>query len=489
MVAAIVAVGALVHATVMARYGFHRDEFYYIETGRRLAWGYVDQPPVTPLLARVAAALPGSDLLALRALAILAAAACVVMVSLLAREFGGGRRAQVIAAAIAAAAPAFVGPSFLFGTTITDDVAWCAVFLLVTRALRTGRTTSWLAAGVAAGIGLENKRTLAVLLVGIAVGLAVTRREVLRDRGPWLAAAVAAVLLAPNVIWDASNGWSTFAFTKVLADKIGGPLGEIGQLAQVPLVVGLLVLPFVVVGIRWLWTDPDGRPHRWTLVCAGVVLVLFAIGLGKVYYPVPAVAPLFAAGAVAVERRAWRNGVIVALLVPSWLTTMFVALPFVPVTVASHVPGLKDLAVESYGWPEFTDQVAAAARALPPADRANLVVFAGSYGETGALRRYGPARGLTAPIRSGHNAYGDWGPQLSGSPPPTVLCIELRGAERYLHRGWRDVQVVARIRIPHHPSNEETRFGATIYTCRSPLGSWNQIWPRLTHLDGHLRNP
>src|SRR5579884_2741305 len=92
------AVTALLLA-VAARYGYHRDELYFLAAGHHLAWGYPDQPPFVPALARVLSGLAPSSLVVLRAPSALAAGAVVLLAALSARELGGGRDAQVLAAA------------------------------------------------------------------------------------------------------------------------------------------------------------------------------------------------------------------------------------------------------------------------------------------------------------------------------------------------------------------------------------------------------
>ena len=75
-------VAAVVHLAVATRYGWHRDEFYYVICGRHPAWGYVDQPPLTPLLGAFAAALPGG-LWPLRLVAIAAQMGCILLTAVL----------------------------------------------------------------------------------------------------------------------------------------------------------------------------------------------------------------------------------------------------------------------------------------------------------------------------------------------------------------------------------------------------------------------
>jgi 4-amino-4-deoxy-L-arabinose transferase-like glycosyltransferase len=87
----IVAAGKLrIHLATNGVYGFQRDEMYYIISGQHPALGYVDYPPVTPMLAWINTAIFGMSRWTLRLLRALAGAAVVLLTGLCAREMGGG---------------------------------------------------------------------------------------------------------------------------------------------------------------------------------------------------------------------------------------------------------------------------------------------------------------------------------------------------------------------------------------------------------------
>ena len=90
--------------SVAGRYGFHRDELYFVIAGRRLDWGFVDQPPLTPLIARISEMIGGSTPVALRVLPALAIGGVVLLAASMARRFGGGPTAQIFAGVAAGGA-------------------------------------------------------------------------------------------------------------------------------------------------------------------------------------------------------------------------------------------------------------------------------------------------------------------------------------------------------------------------------------------------
>jgi len=473
----VIGVAAVVHLAVLTRYGWHRDEFYYVISGRHLAWGYPDQPPLTPVLARMLAV---GGLTGVRLGALAAHLGCMVAAAALAAEMGGRRRAQVLTAAAVAACPMFMGASLLFGTTVMDQLFWVLILLLVARALRRPTPWAWLAAGAVAGLGLEDKQTVLVLLAGIAVGLAVTRRSALRSPWPWAAGSLAFIIWLPNLVWDAVHGWPNVKMASVLSSQSGGPLAATIALPLVAVVlVGPLLLPLWWTGARRLASEPQ-RSYRWLLLASAVTVLVFTASGGKFYYPTPALYALFAAGAIAIEERTagrrlswtgWPLALAVTFSIGAILT-----LPILPPRAASKLRAIDPPLIETYGWPRLASEVATAARSAPGA----TIVFTSNYGEAGAVTFYGRRFGLDLPVASGHNAYGDWGPP-SGSDDNVLAVGEFD--QQYLEGFWSSVTEILPITQPKGIVDQETAQHAAVFLCQDPHGTWAELWPSLRRLD------
>src|SRR3954466_12216858 len=89
-----VLVGLLLLGTA-GRYGYHRDELYFLAAGHHLAWGYPDQPPLVPLVARVMSALAPDSVVLLRLPSTLVAMAVVTLAGAMARRLGARREGQL----------------------------------------------------------------------------------------------------------------------------------------------------------------------------------------------------------------------------------------------------------------------------------------------------------------------------------------------------------------------------------------------------------
>jgi len=123
LLALLVGAKLLVHVATAGRYGYFRDELYFLDCGRHLDWGYVDCAPLIAVYAKIALLLGGS-LPVLRTLAALAGAARVALTMVLARELGGGRFAQALAGICALAAPIYLGVDSILTMSGFESLFW-----------------------------------------------------------------------------------------------------------------------------------------------------------------------------------------------------------------------------------------------------------------------------------------------------------------------------------------------------------------------------
>ncbi|MEP7022857.1 MAG: glycosyltransferase family 39 protein [Actinomycetota bacterium] len=470
-----------------ARFGFYRDELYFLDDGRHLALSYVDQPAFTPLMARLSLELFGVSVIGLRLWPALAAAGTIVTSGLLAREFGGGRTAQLLAAVGAATSPVLFGASHVLDTTSFDLLAWSALAFVVARIGRTGDTRLWVPAGAILGLGLTNKHSIGFFALALVAGILLSGgRSMLANRFFAFGTIIATAFTIPDIWWQAQHGWATIAMTQALAQENGGLPNAItftaGQvLMTVPVLIGVWI-----GGLRFLWRS--GRPLWRALAWSyGLLFVLFAVTAGaKFYYLAATYVFLLAAGAVVLERRwarsphrARRSAIRYGAIVVCALALLPIVLPVLPADRSAKTAAIDPAQVETIGWPQFVGTVARVWHRLPGAQRAHAVIFTGNYGEAGAINELGRADHLPQAV-GGQNNDWFWGP---GNPrATTVVAVVQTGypdLDAKLHRDFTRIRVVATVSNPEHVSNQE--YQARIYLCTGPVRPWGQLWLSLRH--------
>jgi hypothetical protein len=444
------------------RYGWQRDELYYAVAGRHLQGGYVEFPPLTALCSAAARVLFGFSLVGFRAFAVVAGAGTILLAALVARELGGGRRAQTIAAALVAFSPILLATNGLFQPVSFDQTATMFVLWLALR-LALGRG-SWLALGVAAGIGLETKYTLAVVLVLLIAAFAVWRRDVLAARGLVFAVAVAGVLMVPNLFWEAGHGW-------ISVHWFLHPPGSATDESRPQYVFDFLLLtnpfavPVAVAGVVTLLRDRALRPIGAAV--AAVPVAYFALG-GKSYYAMPTVFFALAAGAVPVARWLTRRRFVVVAV--GYAAVFVVALPQVlpvlPLHTAIRVGVVRARSdyQDELGWPAFAAQVHGLARGED-------VVVTSNYGEAGALELFGHD---LPPVASTDVTFRYWRPAVAGRRAIIVGFTRAQAAP--FCRGYA---VRGRIRMP--TANQERGLPIAVCTLRSTLAA---EWPAILRATG-----
>ena len=427
------------HLACGSRYGFFRDELYFVVCGKHPAWGYVDQPPVIAVVARFAWWMSGegSSVLAFRLVAMRSHVATVLLAGRLAKKLGGGGFASTLAAAGAAWAPIQLTQGHLVTMNTLELTLWMAVALLAVTAVD-GHPRAWWGAGGLLGLALMTKYSALFFAVALVFGLLLTRaRTELKSKELWMGVSLAALIALPSALWQLHHG---LPFLELLRNgqatkNVQLSLGALVQ--ETLLEQGLGGGGLAALGMFAFWRLAPLERFRFL----GAALLILLVGLvamhAKPYYLAPAFTPLFAAGAVQMEawiHRAWVHAAVVGAVIVLALPVVPLVLPILPINdmlawqqrLGQRPQRLERKAysdvpqhfADQFGWRERVASVAALAKGA-----AAEAVYAGNYGEAAAIDLFGPRLGLPQAV-SGHNAYALWGVR---GEPQSVLAL---GGER-----------------------------------------------------------
>ncbi|WP_330185850.1 glycosyltransferase family 39 protein [Nocardia sp. NBC_01503] len=487
-VAAVALSAAVVLLLSATRYGYFGDELYFLAAGRRPSFGYADQGPVLPLLARLMDTIAPGSYFVLRLPAVALTVTAIILCALLAREFGGDAWAQVLAALGYATSPFLLLQGTMLTTNAVDTALWVIITWLVVRWVRTRNDWLLLAAALVTAVDMQVKWLIPFFwLAAAASSLVFGPRELVRRPLLWLGGAIVVITTVPELLWQAHHDWPQLEMGRVIGAE-QGILG--GRLMFVPMSVslaGFLGALLLLWGVWVLLAWESLRPYRFLGATLILLYLAFLITGGRIYYAAGMYGVLIAAGAVGVVATAermrtdLRRALIAVITVLSLGATAFV-LYSTPWRSADQVrPPADDAEAAinigvygSFGWHELTDEVERVYNGLTPQERSKAVILADTYWQASALDELG--RDQLPPIYSPSRGFGYFG----APPDDATAVIAVGGYEAFMHYQFEHVEPVGKVntRIGFSGNTQDV----TIWKCGGLKNSWSQVWPNLMHL-------
>jgi hypothetical protein len=489
-------------------YDYFSDELYFIVCGRHLDWGYVDQPPLVPIIARIEQELFGDSLIGLRLVPTLAAVALTALTVEAARRLGGGLFARWLAGLAVLFAPVFLGVAQTLSTDSLQPLAWLAATLALIVAIESDKPLPWYALGAISGITFLDKYAIAFFLVAAAGGILLTpERRVLTRLAPWLSVLIFFAIVTPNLLWQNAHGWP---FLELNSWAIAGrniAYDPLGYFAQQVILVGPLAAPIWIAGLWGFGFWPRYAAQRWIAIAWVLLMAMMLLTHGKSYYPAGIYPILLAGGAIVIETRvqraSFRTGIATGVALAG-----VALLPFVTPVLALErflsyqstfarltgfnqrtaaldrqaVGALPANYASMFGYREIAAAVGRAYQALPASDKRKAVFFGRSYAEAAAVEVFKGSQPLP-PAISGHNNYFLWGPRghdgsvvfLLTTAPRSDLLASLGAGARAAQVGdaktmhddllarFVSAQPVAQI---DNPLAQPFERGLTLWLCR-----------------------
>ena len=489
------AVAILLQMLTNGRYGYFRDELYFIATSKHLAFGYVDFAPLAAFVLRVSRALFGDSLHAIRIFPALAYGAEVLLTALITIALGGKRFAVFLSCVSVLLAPVIVGNATRFSMNPFEPLFWMGCVYVLVRAIQRNNPKLLVWCGVLVGFGLENKHSTAFFLASLVGGLlATSERRLLRNKWFWIAGALIVLIALPNLVWQYQHQfptWVDLSNVKKMHKNIElPPLPFIRQQIMMLSPGSALVW---IAGLGFLLFHHDEKPYWFLGVTYLMFLAIMMTLKAKDYYLAPIYPMLFAAGGVFWEgfgktRRGvhWLKMFVAATVIILGIIALPLTVPILPVnkivpyeealgikttrTEVAHSGPLPQHFGDEFGWEEMVQAVASVYNSMPPEQRAQTGILAGNYGEAGAIDFFGPRYALPNAI-SAHQNYYFWGPRQYTGENLILLQWSLANAQRWCHELQEGPTL-----DPQYGMGEEHYTILICHGLKEPLA---QAWPKL----------
>jgi 4-amino-4-deoxy-L-arabinose transferase-like glycosyltransferase len=269
-------------------YNLPLDVIEAMTYGREWQLGYDKLPPLPWFLGEIVYRAFGVDD-ALYALCQVLVIIAFVAIWLTARRLVGATGA-LAAVLIVDGMHYFTASAAKLNHNVVELPLWALAGFAFHAALRQGRMRYWILLGVSLGLALWAKYFIVVLALPLALFIIFDRtaRKYLATARPWVAAAVALVVMAPHLIWLVQNNFPPFAYVEGRLPPPQGWLDHVSHPLEFLAGQAFFIIPALLIAAPQFWPagkaasppDVDAFDRRIvTLLAFGPAATLFAVAL------------------------------------------------------------------------------------------------------------------------------------------------------------------------------------------------------------------
>jgi 4-amino-4-deoxy-L-arabinose transferase-like glycosyltransferase len=454
------------------------DESQYWAWSREPAFGYYSKPPLLAWIIALAENVCGTSEACIRAPAPILYFATSLIVYAIARHLYD-ERVAFFAALSTALAPAAVFSARIISTDVPLLFFW-ALALLAYVKLVAGAGPRWaVVLGVALGLGLLAKYAMVYFLLGAALAAWFDRdaRALLRRPEFWLALAIAALLVAPNIHWNLTNGLATFRHTGGNIEGSGiklNPLRALEFLAAQFAVLGPVLFAVLLGALARIAAPVISRADRLMLAFAIPPLVLITLTAIMTRAFANWAAPAFISGVVVTVALLVRHGawkwLAASLAIGVAAQAAFLAGD--ARATSAHLAGFGDVYRRTLGWRALGEESGRLAQRLGA-----RTIVGDQRDDIASLLYYWrdrPEQVLAWPLAPTPGHHFDLTRALTDAAPMPILFVSRCPADGRVQAQFASVRRQGSFAAPTGPTSSRTYF---VFLADAPRGPIRPIGP------------
>lgn len=474
----------LIHLFTNTNYELHRDALLYYSLGEHLAWGYMSVPPFIGVISKLSTFIFDNTTFALRFFPAIIGSISVIIIARIVKELKGGMLAVIIASLAFILSPAFLRSNTLFQPVSFNQFFWLLSGYLIVKLINTKEPKYWIWIFIVWGFGFLNKYSIAFFIVSSLVALMLTEHRILfKSKYFFIGGFIGILIILPNLIWQHSYHWPLIHHMEELQRYQFANVSVLGYIID-QFIMNFSGLIVWITGLIVFLFNKSEKKFR-VLVYTYFFTVLIILFLrGKSYYTLGLYPILFALGGYAIEkyfRQTWKIITIVLIILFS--------IPMLPLSIPimSHemiveytkptaeftnrwedgkVYNLPQDYADMTGWKELSSIVIDHYNSLPRNKKDSCFIYAGNYGQAGAIFFYGKKYGLPEPISFNDN-FVLWAPDSIGKFDLFYIEHDISDLEVL----YDSIQKIGQVNDPYFREN-----GLEVYYCTHPKDILQQFY-------------